>query len=310
MSDTVLTRRRLATLTVAALGVVYGDIGTSPLYALRECFHGRHSVPLTPGNVLGVLSMIIWALILVISLKYLVFVLRAHNKGEGGILALLSLAFPERKGKGKRSTGAQLVVLLGVFGSTLLYGDGIITPAVSILGAVEGLEVATANLKPYIVPITIVILVSLFAAQSAGTGKVGRLFGVVTMLWFLTIAILGVRGILLDPSVLTAVNPIHAVRYFAVNGWSGFVVLASVVLVVTGGEALYADMGHFGARPIRMAWFSVVLPALLLNYLGQGALLLHNPEAKTSPFYQLCPPGHSSRWWSSPPRPRSLLRRR
>ncbi len=288
MSDTVLTRRRLVALTVAALGVVYGDIGTSPLYALKECFHGQHAVPPTPGNVLGVLSLIIWSITLIVGIKYIGFVMRADNRGEGGILALLALTFPE-KAAGTRTRLGRFMVLFGVFGATLLYGDGIITPAISVLGAVEGLEIVTPAFKPVIVPLAVVILIGLFSAQRFGTGRVGQWFGIWTAVWFVTIAVLGIRGMMLRPEVIQAVNPLHAVLFFTANGWTGFKVLAGVVLVVTGGEALYADMGHFGARPIRLAWFTAVMPALILNYLGQGALVLSDPLAQGNPFYGLCP---------------------
>ena len=289
MSDTVLTNRRLATLVIAALGVVYGDIGTSPLYALKECFDvSKHGVVNSAENVYGVLSLIIWSLILIVAIKYIAFVMRADNKGEGGILALLSLAFPEKRGARSTRLGA-FMVLFGVFGATLLYGDGIITPAISVLGAMEGLSEANERLTPFIVPASIVVLIILFAFQRFGTEKVGRLFGVWTLLWFVTIAVLGIRGILMHPSILGAVNPVHGVHFIQENGWKAFEVMAAVVLVVTGGEALYADMGHFGAKPIRIAWFSVVMPALLLNYLGQGALVLENTSAVRNPFYGLCP---------------------
>ncbi len=286
------TGKRLAGLTLGALGVVYGDIGTSPLYALKECFDPKHGVPVNPAGVLGILSLIIWSLILIVTVKYLVFVLRADNKGEGGILALLSLAFPVKKA-GRLGKLGTAMIALGVAGSCLLYGDGIITPAISVLGAVEGLKVATHNLEKFIVPISVVIIIALFSAQRAGTARVGRIFGPVTLIWFIAIGILGIRGILLRPEILGAVNPIHGIGFLATHGWIGLVVLGSVVLAVTGGEALYADMGHFGPRPIRVAWYSVVMPALLLNYLGQGALLLDQPGlAKAdsfNPFYQLCP---------------------
>ena len=283
------SRLRLAGLTLAALGVVYGDIGTSPLYALKECFGGAHGVAPTPANILGVLSLVIWSLILVVSVMYLIFVLRADNKGEGGILALLSLAFPERRdgvAPGKVATG---MILLGLFGAALLYGDGMITPAITVLGAVEGLEVATQRFAPFVVPLAVVIVVALFGVQGAGTGTIGKVFGPVMILWFATIGALGVHGILMHPGVFGAVNPLHAVEFFQRNGWLGFKVLGAVVLVVTGGEALYADMGHFGARPMRLAWFGMVLPALLANYLGQGALLLEDAGASVNPFYRLSP---------------------
>ena len=276
--------RRLATLSLAALGVVYGDIGTSPLYALRESF--RHQVGPTPDNVLGVLSLIFWSLVVVITVKYLVFVMRADNNGEGGILALTSLVAPTHA---KRRSGLWLLLLLGLFGTALLYGDGMITPAISVLSAVEGLNVATPVLTPFVLPITIAILVGLFLFQRRGTGGVGRVFGPVTLLWFATLAVLGVSQIVRQPGVLWALDPLQAVGFFLRNGAQGFLVLGSVFLVVTGGEALYADMGHFGRRPIRLAWFTVVLPGLLLNYFGQGALVLRDPSAVADPFYRMAP---------------------
>lgn len=283
-------RWRLAGLTLAALGVVYGDIGTSPLYALRECFDGVHALPVTPGSVLGVLSLFVWSLLLIVSIKYIMFVMRADNKGEGGILALLSLAFPEKRGMDDgKAWIPKVMVALGLFGAALLYGDGMITPAVSVLGAVEGLNVLTPKLKDAVVPITLVVLTVLFMAQRAGTGAVGRVFGPIMIVWFAAISLLGVRGILREPAVLSALNPWHAVQFLAEGRWKVFPILGSVFLVVTGGEALYADMGHFGRRPIRMAWFSMVLPALILNYLGQGALLLHDPGLAQNPFYNLAP---------------------
>ena len=278
--------RYSATLALVALGIVYGDIGTSPLYALRECFHGPHAVEPTPDHVLGVLSLIFWALIIVISIKYLVFVLRADNHGEGGILALTALATPIKPtGRSERPW----LILLGIFGAALLYGDGIITPAISVLGAMEGLSVATPGLEPFVVPVTIGILFALFWFQNKGTAKVGKVFGPVMVLWFGVLAVLGAAQIAEYPAVIEAVNPMHAVSFFAETGWHGYLVLGSVFLVVTGGEALYADMGHFGTRPIRIDWFLIVLPSLLLNYFGQGALLLEHPEAAENPFYLLAP---------------------
>ncbi len=280
------TGRYLATLSLVTLGVVYGDIGTSPLYAIRECFYGPHGVAPTHDHVLGVLSLIFWSLVIVISIKYLGFVLRADNHGEGGILALTALATPIKPtGRHERSA----LVLIGIFGAALLYGDGIITPAISVLGAMEGLSVATPGLEPYVVPITIGIVIALFLFQSRGTAGVGTVFGPVTLLWFAVLAVLGLVQIARYPAVLAAVNPIYGVRFFADTGWHGYMVLGSVFLVVTGGEALYADMGHFGTRPIRLDWFAVVLPSLFLNYFGQGALLLENPAAAENPFYLLAP---------------------
>jgi KUP system potassium uptake protein len=278
-------RRYLAALTLAALGVVYGDIGTSPLYAFRECFHGAHALPVSRDNVLGVLSLIFWSLIIVVSVKYLVFILRADNRGEGGILALTAMVVPVRAAAGRY----RAMLLLGLFGAALLYGDGIITPAISVLSAIEGLEVATPFFTPYVVPITIGVLVVLFVFQYRGTATVGKIFGPVIVLWFLVLGGLGLYRLLPMTSVLAAVNPLWGVRFFVHNGWHGFVVLGSVFLVATGAEALYADMGHFGKRPIRIGWFGLVLPALLLNYFGQGALVLTDSAAREHPFYHLAP---------------------
>ncbi len=279
--------RYLAKLTLTALGVVYGDIGTSPLYAIRECFYGPHAVALNRENILGVLSLILWSLIIVVSIKYLVFVLRADNRGEGGILALMALVRSDRPGTSPRSR--LIVVSLGLFGAALLYGDGMLTPAISVLSAVEGLEVATPVLEPYVIPITVVILAALFLFQRRGTAGVGVVFGPVVMLWFTTLGLLGLIQMIHQPTVLAAVNPVHGARFFIHAGWQGFVVLGAVFLVVTGGEALYADMGHFGPRPIRLGWFGLCLPGLLLNYFGQGALLLSNPAAAVNPFYRMAP---------------------
>jgi KUP system potassium uptake protein len=279
--------RYLGLLSLTALGVVYGDIGTSPLYALRECFHGPHAIATTPANVLGVLSLIFWSLAFVISLKYLGVVLRADNRGEGGILALMALIQRGRAARGTRSRW--LVPMLGLFGAALLYGDGAITPAISVLSAVEGLQVATPVFEPYVLPLTVVILIALFLIQQRGTARVGAVFGPVMVVWFLVLGALGLARISNAPEVLVAISPFHAVEFFARNAGRGFVVLGSVFLVVTGGEALYADMGHFGPRPIRLAWFGFVLPALLLNYFGQGALLLGAPEAAPNPFYRMVP---------------------
>jgi KUP system potassium uptake protein len=276
----------LFALTLGALGVVYGDIGTSPLYALREAFHPAHGILPTPANILGVLSLVFWALVIVISLKYLTFILRADNKGEGGVLALTSLVTPLQK---QPTGGRVLLVLLGLFGTALLYGDGIITPAISVLSAVEGIAVATPRFSSYVIPITLGILISIFAFQKRGTGSVGRIFGPVTVIWFLTIAALGLLHILRLPSILSAINPLYGFDFFVRNQGNGFLVLGSVFLVVTGGEALYADMGHFGRKPIRLAWAFLVLPALLLNYFGQGALLIQNPGAVENPFYRMAP---------------------
>ena len=281
------TGRYLAILTLGSLGVVYGDLGTSPLYALRECFAGSHPLPPTHDNVLGILSLIFWSLLLIVSLKYLAIVLRATNRGEGGILALMALAFPKRSPDASRRRA--LLIGLGVFGAALLYGDGMITPAISVLSAVEGLNVATPAFKHYVIPITVVTLVGLFAAQSRGTARVGAVFGPVMVVWFVSLALLGIRGILKSPEVLWSLNPMLGLTFLAHSGWTGFVVLGAVFLALTGAEALYADVGHFGARPIRIAWFGLVLPGLFLNYLGQGALILHDPASIENPFYLLAP---------------------
>jgi KUP system potassium uptake protein len=278
--------KRLLSLSVLALGIVYGDIGTSPLYAMRECFHGAHALPLSPENVVGVLSLIFWTLVVVVTLKYHVYVIRFDNRGEGGILALLGLI--GLTGPRHPAMKAALVAL-GVFGASLLYGDGMITPAISVLSAVEGLEVATPFFKPYVIPGTIIILVLLFLFQRRGTAGVGIIFGPITLLWFGTLAALGIRGILMAPSVLVALNPLHAVTFFMNNGLPGFLVLGAVFLVATGGEALYADLGHFGEKPIQIDWFFIVAPALMLQYLGQGALLIRHPEKAVNPFYLLAP---------------------
>ncbi len=277
----------LALLALGALGVVYGDIGTSPLYAFRESFHSAYGLAATPANILGILSLIFWALTIVISIKYIAFVMRADNRGEGGILALTALIFPP-DGPQRYNT-RYLLILLGIFGTALLYGDGMITPAISVLSAVEGLEVATPFFRPYIIPITIAILVGLFLFQSQGTERVGKIFGPVTLVWFTVLALLGIPWIVRQPGILMAINPYYGIEFFIQNGLAGFLVLGSVFLVVTGGEALYADMGHFGRAPIRLAWFAVALPALLINYFGQGALLLTIPEAVENPFYRMMP---------------------
>ncbi|HMX16660.1 MAG TPA: potassium transporter Kup [Rhodocyclaceae bacterium] len=278
---------RLPVLALAALGVVYGDIGTSPLYAIKEVFGGaHHPVPITPENVLGILSVIFWSLMVVVSLKYVAFIMRANNKGEGGIMALMALAMRPLPESSRRR---RVVLVMGLFGAALFYGDGVITPAISVLSAVEGLEVATPAFKPYVLPISLAILVGLFAVQRRGTAAVGVLFGPVMVLWFLTLAVLGVRGIADNPSVLAALDPAHGLHFFLANPQLGFLSLGATVLALTGAEALYADMGHFGRRPIQYAWFGLVLPSLLLNYFGQGALLLQDPKAIENPFYLLAP---------------------
>jgi KUP system potassium uptake protein len=279
-------------LTLGALGVVYGDIGTSPLYALKECVTPPHGVVAAPENILGVLSLVFWSITFVVAVKYLVFVMRADNAGEGGVLSLLALAIAGKRGEDDERPGARapLLVLLGLCGASLLMGEGIITPAISVLSAVEGLSVATTHFTPFVVPATVLILVGLFLFQKRGTAGVGAIFGPVTLCWFVAITAAGLPWIARHPAVFGAVSPVHAVRFFVSHGQHGFLVLGSVVLCITGCEALYADMGHFGKGPIRVAWYAVVFPALLVNYFGQGALLLERPEAYANPFYALIPP--------------------
>ena len=286
--------RRLAVLTLTALGIVYGDIGTSPLYTLREVFADEYGLVPNVANVYGILSLILWSLILVVAVKYLVFILRADNRGEGGVLAMLALLL-QRQHRAEQRRRRTLLILLGVFGTALLYGDGIITPAISVLGAMEGLEVATPALQPFVVTATIAVLFSLFMFQRFGTSRVGKTFGPITLIWFLTIGTLGLLEISREPQILAAVNPWFAVQFFMQHGYAGFVALGAVFLAVTGAEALYADIGHFGKKPIRLAFFSLVLPALLLNYFGQGALLLRDAGAVENPFYLLAP-----RWFLYP----------
>jgi KUP system potassium uptake protein len=276
----------LAKLAIGALGVVYGDIGTSPLYAIRECVTLPHGVGATPDNIFGILSLVFWSLTLVISIKYLRFVMRADNDGEGGVLALMALVVSPMHAAKHRWT--KTLAFLGLFGAALLYGDGMITPAISVLSAVEGLEVATTALTPFIVPITCGILIGLFAVQKRGTGGIGAVFGPLTVCWFVAIAAAGFPWILRHPEILRALNPLYAAKFLVHGRLHGFLVLGSVVLCITGGEALYADMGHFGRRAIKVAWSTMVFPALLLNYFGQGALLLEHPSS-TNPFYDLVP---------------------
>jgi len=292
-SETLASRQpgaplnRLAALTLGAVGVVFGDIGTSPLYAFKEAFGGAHRIPLTEVNVLGVLSLIFWSVMLIVSVKYVSFVLRFDNRGEGGVLALLAYATRLFRGNPRLQWTAGVIA---VFAASLFYGDAVITPAISVLSAVEGLSVATPALEPWVVPVTLGILIGLFAIQSYGTGKVGKLFGPITVAWFLTIGGLGIASIVKTPEVVRALEPNYAVAFAAASPGLAFLALGAVFLTLTGGEALYADMGHFGPLPIRVAWFGLVLPALMLNYLGQGALVLRNPEAVKNPFYLLAPP--------------------
>ncbi|MCA3129660.1 MAG: potassium transporter Kup [Rhodocyclaceae bacterium] len=279
-------RSSLAALALGAVGVVFGDIGTSPLYTMKEAFGSAHGLALTHDNVLGVLSLVFWSLMSFVTLKYVALVMRADNRGEGGIMALMSLVV-DTAARGSR--GRWWLMSLGMFGAALFYGDSMITPAISVLSAVEGLSVATPVLDPYIVPITLAVIVVLFVVQFKGTGTVGALFGPITLVWFLVLAVLGVTQILRNPHVLLALNPAWAAGFFLDNRLAGFLALGAVVLAVTGAEALYADMGHFGRAPIRLAWFAAVFPALVLNYFGQGALLLSDPTAAAHPFFRMAP---------------------
>ena len=276
----------LPALAFAALGVVYGDIGTSPLYTLKEVFAGHHPISPTPEHVFGILSLVLWSLVLVVSIKYVAFVMRADNRGEGGIMALIALALSHAKGRPGRE---RLVIIIGILGAAMFYGDGMVTPAISVLSAVEGLEVATPRLKPLVIPLTITVLFLLFWMQREGTARVGRLFGPVMLLWFSALGIIGVVNIAQNLEVLQALNPWYGVRFLIDNHGIALFALGSVVLAVTGAEALYADMGHFGAKPIQLAWFAFVLPALVLNYFGQGALILREPSAVANPFYHAAP---------------------
>ena len=276
------SRSSLATLTLAAIGIVYGDIGTSPLYTMKEVFSPEHGLPLTKANLLGIVSLILWGLVTIISLKYVTLVLRADNRGEGGIMALTALAMSSVT---QHSRFYYPVMLMGMMGAGLFYGDGVITPAISVLSAIEGLEVATPAFEPYVVPLTLVVLLALYALQHRGTAGIGKWFGPIVLVWFITLATMGIINIVANPAILAALNPIHALRFLMQNGWLAFFALGAVVLAFTGAEALYADMGHFGKRSVRLAWFSVVFPALGLNYLGQGALLLSTPAAVSNPFF-------------------------
>ncbi|MFN0317035.1 MAG: potassium transporter Kup [Burkholderiales bacterium] len=274
------------TLAVGAVGVVFGDIGTSPLYAIKEAFSPAHGLALNHGNVLGVLSLMFWSLVAIVTVKYVAFMMRADNRGEGGIMALMALVL---RGASSEKGGRAKLMALGIFGAALFYGDGMITPAISVLSAAEGLEVATPLLKPYVIPLTLLVITGLFAFQQVGTARVGALFGPIMVLWFTVLSVLGVVNIIQEPGVLAAINPVHAWRFFLSNGYAAFLTLGAVVLCVTGAEALYADMGHFGRRPIRLGWMFFVFPALLLNYFGQGALLLHDSQALQHPFFHLAP---------------------
>ncbi|HEX4882199.1 MAG TPA: potassium transporter Kup [Porticoccaceae bacterium] len=277
---------RLGVLTLGALGVVFGDIGTSPLYALKECFHPSHGIALTSANILGILSLIFWSLTIIVSLKYIAFIMRADNHGEGGIMALLALNL---RGDANPSRRRMLLVTVGLFGAALFFGDGVITPAISVLSAIEGLSLAAPAFDPLILPITLAVLFGLFAVQRYGTASVGRLFGPVMVVWFTTLGGLGLVKVIQYPEVLAAINPLYALEFVLANRFAAFVTLGAVVLTITGGEALYADMGHFGRRPITIAWFGLVLPGLFLNYCGQGAMLLHDPAAVENPFFRLAP---------------------
>ncbi len=281
--DTHENKKNMAGLALAAIGIVYGDIGTSPLYSLKTVFDPAHGLPLTPANLVGVVSLIFWGLSVIVSFKYVTLVLRADNRGEGGIMALLVLALGAVGDRRRMHLG---LLLIGVFGASLFYGDSVITPAISVLSAIEGLEVATPALQAYVVPLTIVVLICLYAAQRHGTAGIGRWFGPVMLVWFAALAAMGVLNIVRSPGILVALNPWHAVRFFLDNRSLGFLALGAIVLAFTGAEALYADMGHFGRKPIRLAWFAVAFPALALNYLGQGGLLLARPDAIANPFYQ------------------------
>ena len=276
----------LATLTLAALGIVYGDIGTSPLYAVKETFNPAHGIPLTEANVIGGISAIFWALMIVVSLKYVVLIMRADNRGEGGVMALLALTVGSVR---RHPAWSRRIGIVGLIGVALFYGDAVLTPAISVLSAVEGLELQTVALKPYVVPVALGVLVALFLFQRVGTAAVGRLFGPIVIVWFVALGVLGVHGIAKAPQILAALNPLHGLEYVTQFGFRSFIVLGAILLAFTGAEALYADMGHFGKRPVRLAWFGFVFPALTLNYLGQGALLIADPKTIDNPFYLLVP---------------------
>lgn len=286
MSSHEIGRQKMSAMTLGALGVVFGDIGTSPLYAFIQCFHTSHNVPINEANVLGILSLIFWALMIVVSLKFSMLIMRADNHGEGGILALLALNMHNKQIGPKVRFG---LITIGLFGASLFFGDGIITPAISVLSAVEELSVATPIFTPYVIPITIVILIGLFMIQKKGTGSVGRFFGPIMLLWFFSIGFIGLSHIIKNPYILNMLNPYWALPFIENNPVTAFVVMGAVVLTITGGEALYADMGHFGRKPIQLAWFLVALPCLVLNYAGQGALILQNPQAIENTFFMMVP---------------------
>ncbi len=285
-SDAHNNHGNTSSLMLAAIGIVFGDIGTSPLYALKECFSPEHGIPFSPEAVFGVISMVFWAFLIVVSLKYVLFVMRANNNGEGGILALMALALRTAPVGSRRASG---IMMLGVFGACMFYGDAVITPAISVLSAVEGIEVVSADFKPYVIPITLIILILLFFIQKKGTSTVGILFGPIMVVWFGVLGLMGVYNIVDNPQIIAAVNPLYAVNFLVEHSLQAFIVLGAVFLVLTGAEALYADMGHFGIKPIRYAWFFIAMPCLLLNYFGQGAMLLNNPEAISNPFFLMVP---------------------
>ena len=280
------TKQGTFALTIAAIGVIFGDIGTSPIYTMREAFSPRYGLAASADNVLGVLSLIFWALIIVVTVKYVFFMMRANNRGEGGMMALLALVLRATKhGSAKRL----LLITLGLFGAAMFYGDGIITPAISVISAVEGLEVAAPGLKPFVIPLTIIIVIMLFLFQQKGTASVGAVFGPVTVVWFAVLGLLGAGSIVQNPAIFAALSPVYAVQFFVQNQFAAFLAMGAVVLAITGTEGIYTDMGHFGKKPIRIAWSLWVLPALLLNYFGQGALILRDPAALEHPFYKLAP---------------------
>ena len=281
-----IRQHSLPALALAAIGVVFGDIGTSPLYALKEAFSESHGIPLTDASILGVISLLFWAIVVVVSIKYVLFVMRADNNGEGGVLALMALSLRPFTSKGRTSS---TLLMLGIFGACMFYGDAVITPAISVMSAVEGLEVATPQLSHLVIPITIVILIALFWIQRHGTSLVGKLFGPIMIVWFITLAALGVAHVIREPGIIAALNPYYAMTFMSRHLLQAYVVLGSVFLVLTGAEALYADMGHFGAKPIRVGWYCIVMPSLILNYFGQGALLMHDHSALANPFFLMAP---------------------